>query len=214
MNIRAIIFDFDGTMCNTNQLILDSWQHTFRTFWGREEDPRKIYKTYGEPLRMTMKKIFQHEWEKAIQIYRKWQLAQPDDRWELFPGIYELVVKLKEKGYLVGIVTSRTGDTCRKGLAACGLDGMIDALVTCEDTQVHKPEAEPALIGLAKLGVEADEALFIGDTRFDIGCAHNAGIKAVLVTWSVSMEPGEHEGLFAEDYVIEKPDDLLDLLAE
>ena len=40
MNIRAIIFDFDGTMCNTNQLILDSWQHTYRTIWGREEEPR------------------------------------------------------------------------------------------------------------------------------------------------------------------------------
>ena len=57
-NIDTVLFDFDGTVMNTNDVILMSWQHTFRTLENREEDPERLINTFGEPLEQTMKKFF------------------------------------------------------------------------------------------------------------------------------------------------------------
>ena len=98
-----------------------------------------------------------------------------------------------------------------------------DALVTCDDTTAHKPDPEPALIGLGQLrGQEgsgspegvltAEEALFVGDTRFDIDCAHNAGIPAALVAWSATMKKEDPVQTWPAEYYLESPEQLVEIL--
>jgi len=213
MTVKAVIFDFDGTVADTNQLVIDSWQHTYKTINGEPHPVEKIVRTFGEPLRESMIKAFPDcDADEAIEIYRDYQLNRDDRELYLFPGIRELLEGLRERGYRVGIVTSRTRDTTLRGLRSFGIEHLIDSLVTCNDTTRHKPDPEPALIGLKELAVKADEAVFVGDTMFDMGCAHNAGIRAVMVGWTLSVDREEMAGEDGPEYIIEKADDLYEVL--
>lgn len=213
MAIKTILFDFDGTVANTNRLIIDSWQHVFRTVHGKEADEADIKATFGEPLGISMVKNFPDmNPEDAIDMYRSHQKDIYEEMIEPFPGIVELLKGLKEKGYQVGIVTSRLRNSTMIGLRKFGLAETADYIVTCEDTDKHKPDPEPALIALEKLSAKADETLMVGDSMFDIKCAHNAGIKAVMVGWAEAITETDLTGPDRPEYCIEKAEDLYDIL--
>ena len=93
---------------NTNRLVLDSWQHTYRTLTGKEADEAVIKATFGEPLPVSMEKAFPDTpADESIAIYRGHQKDIYEEMIEAFDGMPELMKALKEKGYLVAIVTSR-----------------------------------------------------------------------------------------------------------
>ena len=215
-NINTILFDFDGTIMNTNNVIINSWQYTFRTLEGREEDVEKIVKTFGEPLADTMKKFFPNvETQEAIDIYRSYHYENFGSMISLFPNAKEILMELKAKGYKVGLVTSRLKGTTYEGLRHYEIFDYFDEIVTMEDTTKHKPDPEPIEITLKKLDSKAEEAIMIGDTNFDIMCAKNAKVKAVLVSWSLSIDEARQEELSDEekpDYVIDDFMELLDII--
>ena len=213
MAIKTILFDFDGTVANTNRLIIDSWQHVFRTVHGKEADEADIKATFGEPLGISMVKNFPDmNPEDAIDMYRSHQKDIYEEMIEPFPGMAELLKGLKEKGYQVGIVTSRLRNSTMIGLRKFGLAETADCIVTCEDTDKHKPDPEPALIALEKLSAKAEETLMVGDSMFDIKCAHNAGMKAVMVGWAEAITEADLTGPDRPEYCIEKAEDLYDIL--
>lgn len=216
MSIRAVIFDFDGTIADTNQLVIDSWQHTYTTINGEPYPEEKIVRTFGEPLRASMIKAFpNHDTDEVIQVYRDFQMEETDNpeyELRLFPGMRKLLIELKEKGYKVGMVTSRTRDTCLRGMRRLDIEKYMDAIVTCNDTNKHKPDPEPARICLRELNAEPQEAVMIGDTMYDIKCAHNAGMKAVLVDWAVAIIDEDLSGPDKPEYIIEKAEDLFEVI--
>ena len=187
----TVVFDFDGTIADTNQLIIGSWQAVFRARRGVEGEISDILATFGEPLYYTMEKLFpEFDVEESVDIYRSYQKEIFVDQIEIFPGMKELVLELKERGYKVGIATSRLRASTLLGLNKFGLEDKIDALVTVEDTAKHKPDPEPALICLEKLGSTADESIMVGDSAYDMGCGKNAGMTTVLVGWSEVAKSG------------------------
>ena len=215
MAFNTIIFDFDGTVANTNRLVIKSWQQVYHTLTGKEQDEAVIKATFGEPLAVSMEKAFPDTpVEEAIAIYRNHQKDIYEDMIEPFPGMTELIRKLKAEGYRVGIATSRLRNTTLIGLRKFGVMDSLDCLVTCEDTEKHKPDPAPALISLEKLGACAEETLMVGDSMFDIRCAHNAGIKAVLVGWAEAVSAEEMKGPDAPEFVIEKAEDLFAVLQD
>lgn len=208
--INTILFDYDGTLMDTNEVVLQSWQHTFRTLRGQEEDPAFIRSTFGEPLVMTLAKLFpETPVEKSLDIYRTFQREVFTDFVQVFPGMLELLKELKQRGYKLGLVTSRTKDTTWSGLQHYGMDKYFDAVITAGDTDKHKPDPEPILITLERLGSAPDEALMVGDTMFDLLCAKNAGVKSVMVDWSVTMTTEEKA---QAEYVIKSAEELLNIL--
>ncbi|NLY70500.1 MAG: HAD-IA family hydrolase [Clostridiales bacterium] len=212
--INTVIFDFDGTIMNTNDVVIKSWQHTFRTIEGKERPVESIIATFGEPLYVTMEKMFPEiPVEEAVEIYRSYLRENFNEMIEPFPGMVELVQKVKEMDYKTGLVTSRVGDTTRQGLEKFGLAPYIDCLVTCDDTDKHKPHPEPLNIALNKLCSRNSESIMLGDTMFDILCAKNAGVKSVLVGWQVAVSKDEIEGPNGPDYIIEKPEDLFEIIS-
>ena len=120
--IDTVIFDFDGTVMDTNNVILNSWQHTFRTLENREEKPETIIKTFGEPLELTMKNFFPDvPVEESIAIYRSYHYDNFGKLISVFPGMKELIRELKDENYKLGLVTSRLRKTTMQGLEAYGL---------------------------------------------------------------------------------------------
>ena len=214
-SIDTVLFDFDGTVMNTNDVILRSWQHTFRTLENREEDTEVLLKTFGEPLETTMKKFFPDvPTEEAIKVYRSFHYDNFGDLISVFPGMDELIAEVYRRGYKLGLVTSRLYNTTMQGLEKFDLKKYFDVVVTANDTTKHKPDPEPVNITLEKLGSKPESSIMLGDTLFDILCAQNAGVKSVLVAWSLALKGKTKEELgdAAPDYILEKPEELLDII--
>ena len=211
--IDTILFDFDGTLVDTNNAIIQSWQHTFRTLRGREEDEAVLVPTFGETLDFTMKKFFPDvPTDEAIAIYRGFQYDHFLDMIEIYPGMKDTLQQLKASGCKIGIVTSRLMRTTMEALGKFGIDEMFDVIITPEDTDKHKPDPEPALVALEKLGSVPENAAMAGDTLFDLGCAKNAGVTSVLVGWSFARQYDEELQKAVPDIVIDKAEDLLKLI--
>ena len=150
--------------------------------------------------------------EEGVEIYRSFMREHYTGMIYPFPGMTDLIRKLKEQGYKTGLVTSRVGDTAVQGLEQFELLPHMDCLVTCDDTDKHKPDPEPVQIALRKLSSDPAEAIMLGDTMFDILCARNAGVRSVLVGWQMAVSEEEIQGPDGPDFLIEKPEDLFSLL--
>lgn len=211
--IDTVLFDFDGTVMNTTDVILDSWQHTFNTFEGRSRPVEEIVKTFGEPLHYTMERVLPHvDPEEAIETYRSFHRDNFGQRISVFEGMAELLAELKRREYKTGLVTSRLAGTTWEGLHKYDLAEYFDVVVSCDDTDKHKPDPTPVNITLEKLGSKAENSIMLGDTMFDILCARNAGVLSVLVGWAIALSPEEIAGPDGPDFIIEKAEDLLLLL--
>jgi len=205
--INTVLFDFDGTIMDTCEVIISSWQHTFMTIEGKERPVSEILKTLGEPLDFTMRNLYpDFDTEEAVSIYRSYHVENFGERINLFPGMKELLATLKEKGYKIGLVTSRMTGTTMEGLEKYHIKEYFDVVITADDTKKHKPDPEPVYKALEKLGASPEESIMVGDTDYDILCAKNAGVKSVLVGWALAM-PEE-----APDHIIEKAEDLFEIL--
>ena len=209
-----IIFDFDGTIANTNDVILASWQATYEHYLGHSLPVREIEATFGETLRHTIgEKVPGAPYEEVRDYYRAYQEAHCDGMVYVFDGVKELFDELRDRGYRIGVATSRTAYSFSNYVKDLGIDHCFDVVVTMEDVKEHKPHPESVNLVLETFGASPEEAIMLGDTKYDIGCANNAGVDSVLVGWShyVDEESMAADG-FVPTYRIEKPEELLDLI--
>lgn len=212
MKIDAVLFDLDGTVLDTNNLIIQSFQHTYRTISGIEKDRGYIVKSFGEPLAVTMEREFDIPVEEAIKIYREFHYDCFENLIDIFPGMDQVVGRLFHKGFKLGVVTSRLRNTTELGLKKYNLLDYFQCIITADDTKKHKPDPEPILMALDKLQSKPEQTLMVGDSLFDIKCAHNAGIKSAIVTWS---ELSQEEYMMENPhYIIEKAEDIIRILEE
>ena len=210
---KYILFDFDGTLVNTNDVILASWQHTYRHYLGHEMPVDHITSCFGEPLLLTMEREFPGvDPQESADVYRQFQLENADKLVTIFPGIKELLAGLKAAGYVLGIVTSRTRESALRYMDMFAITSYFSDLVTCDDTTVHKPNPEPILLAMSKLGASAEESIMIGDSPFDIKCANNAGVDSVMVNWRITCDETSVIDDAKVDYWIHQPSDLVELL--
>lgn len=215
-HIDTILFDFDGTVMDTNDIIIQSWQHTYRSLRGAEEDVDRILKTFGEPLEYSMEHLFPEvPLEESLEIYRSYQRDNFLTGIHLFPGIRELLDELQAREYRMALVTSRLQHTTWQALEHFDLTKYFSYVVTADDVTRHKPDPQSIDIALEKLGSDPADSAMIGDTLFDILCAKNAGVLAVLVSWSLKLRgmkiedfaPGEEP-----DHILQTPARLLELI--
>lgn len=206
--IKAILFDYDGTLMDTNELIIGSWQSVFKEITGKPGSREKIIDSFGETLVFTMKKFFpDQDTNRCIEIYRKWQGDKYLDTIEMFPGMSTLVKYLSAEGYKLGIVSSRIRGSLEAGLDKFGLLKTFDVVVSCEDSKEAKPSPVPAQIALKQLGIKPEDAIMIGDTKFDIGCANNAGMHSILMDWGFT-DVDRTEYLYKAEYVVHSTPEL------
>ncbi|MGL5415621.1 MAG: pyrophosphatase PpaX [Clostridium sp.] len=184
--IKAVLFDLDGTLINTNDLVYRSFNHVFNEVLKLGYDKKQIGENYGRPLEESFSKITKnsHEIDNLIKIYRKFNLEIHDELCEAFYGAKDLLKYLKNKNIKIGIVTSKKGDVAERGLKVTGLLEYIDLLVSPECTSLHKPNGEPVEYALEKLGILKSEALMVGDSPYDIMSGKNAGTKTCGVAYT------------------------------
>jgi len=211
--IDTVLFDFDGTLMDTNGLIAASWKHTVRTLSGREISDEEIRSSLGEMLVDSMRRLMPEvDAEAAVDFYREYQRDIYLDSIKPFDGAEEVLRALKAAGYKVALVTSRLKNSTERGLAHFGFTGYFDAVLTASDTEKCKPDPEPLFIILDMIGSRPDQAMYVGDTVHDIEAGRAAGVFTALVGWSYALPSESRAGGPAPDVVIEKMQDILQLL--
>jgi len=212
----TVLFDFDGTIMDTNQVIIDSWQTTFRTLEGREQDVDVLLNTFGEPLEKTLRDFFPNvPLEESIEIYRGYQRDFFLESIHLFPGIRELLDELLQRQVKMALVTSRLRHTTEQALDKFDLYKYFGYVVTADDVTRHKPDPQCINIALDRIDSRPEQTLMIGDSLFDILCARNAGCGSVLVSWSMTLADKLQSGFSPEeapDMIIDHPQQILKLL--
>ena len=141
--IEAVLIDFDGTLMDTDEVVLRSWEHTYRQL-GREVPPAaEIRRTFGEPLRHSMEYVFPDvPVDESLAIYRAYNLARFLDYAKPYPGMVELIDRLREKGILTALVTSRLKNTTYLGLEHFDLVRRFDAIFTEDDIELLTSPAD------------------------------------------------------------------------
>lgn len=211
--INAVLFDFDGTLMDTYDLISASWRHTVGALAGRRVSDDEIRLTLGEMLEDSMRRLLPGvETGRAMDLFRGYQRGIFLDRIRLFDGAEEVLRALREAGYRTALVTSRLKGSTERGLEHFGMTGLFDAVLTASDTDVFKPDPTPINMILERLGSDPGEAVYVGDAKQDIEAGLAAGVFTVLVDWSLALPPEERAGCPEPDAVIEDLREILKLL--
>jgi pyrophosphatase PpaX len=182
------LFDADGTLIDTIGLIVRCFEHTCAMFGGISVPVHDIQKNVGLTLRDQMETymgpLSDERFEVMLKEHMAFQLAHYREYLRIFPSVDEGLTQLAARGKRLAVVTSRKRASLELYLKETGIYDYFEAFVTLETTLRHKPEADPALEALSMLDGNRSEALFIGDSRFDLECAKNAGIDCAFVKWS------------------------------
>lgn len=206
---NAFIFDVDGTIIDTELAMLNSLQ---RTLWEEKQkmvvhdDIRFILGIPGkDALRMM-------DLEPVDELHRIWSEAVLDFSHNVvvFEGMANTLETIKSSNKKLGIVTSKTKESMRDEFDHFQLNHFFDDILDADDTNEHKPNPEPLLKSLANLQIKATEAIYIGDSIYDMQSAHAANLKFGLALWGAKKT----EGFEKADYIFETPQDILSFIKE
>jgi pyrophosphatase PpaX len=183
MSYKGILFDLDGTLLDTTDLILKSFQHTVRTHEGCDADIELVKSTFGRPLIEALA-LMGKDPEAMIKTYREYNSRYHDELAKVFAGVVDVIRQLSGEGIKLAVVTSKTRVTSVRGLRLFDLDKYFPVVIGHEDCRRHKPHPEPVQLALAALGLPAGDCLMVGDSPFDMMSAKAAGVKTAAVRWT------------------------------
>ena len=190
MPYRCILFDLDGTILDSTEMIARSLAVALDTHTGKVPPMSDLIAGIGTPL---VDQLAHHANEfgindsnivnEMVQTYLADNLARHDDEIRLFDGAKDTLNVLKTRGIILGIVTSKPVSTAKRGLDLFGLTQHFSVVVGCDTVTDHKPHPAPVLYALNHLGMDADETIFIGDSTHDIISGNRAGVATAGVLW-------------------------------
>ncbi|MDO3677280.1 pyrophosphatase PpaX [Paenibacillus ehimensis] len=184
--IQTVLFDLDGTIVDTNELIIQSFLHTFEGITAEPVTREHIVPNMGRPLIEQMMFFSGREQvDDLVQKYRTFNIAHHDELVREFPHVRETLAKLHAAGVKLGVVTSKIRQTTEMGLKLTELYDYFGTIVTVDDVGKAKPDPEGIHKAVRELGGDLSSALMVGDSHYDIEAAHNAGIPSVAVAWSL-----------------------------
>ena len=213
--LTAALFDFDGTLVDTTEMIHQSMRHAATEVLGRDDIPREtLLANVGQPLPRQMELIDAENAELLLEAYRSHHEEHHDDLIGEFPGVEESLSRLRSAGIKVAVVTSKRRTSVEMALKNFpGLRDVVDRFVTMEDTTEHKPNPEPLLRGLELLGnVPKEGAVYVGDSPFDVEAARAAGLRSVAVSWGAFSEDTLRTA--EPDHLVPDIDSAVDVLME
>lgn len=210
---RAVIFDLDGTLIDSIELIVRSYEHAVLEHGLPSPGRSEWLRWLGTPLKHQFSLLVgecedqEARVEALIRTYRAWNLAHHDELVKPYRGVTEAVARLAADGRTMGIVTSKMRASAQRGMLHVGLDPQwFQCVVGLEDTTRHKPDPAPLLLALEQLGVAPEHAIYVGDSPHDAACAQAAGATAIAVRWGPFQH--EHFAHLAPVQWLEDPADL------
>ncbi|WP_062354310.1 pyrophosphatase PpaX [Bacillus kwashiorkori] len=208
--VTTILFDLDGTLIDSNELIIQSFLHTFKKYAPNQFTREDCIPLIGPSLYETFSSVDKEKAEEMVEYYRDFNKKYHDELLEQYDGVYETVELLVNRGFKIAVVTTKLKDVVMKGLEASKLTRFFEHIVALDDVANPKPDPEPIFKALNLLDSSPEEAIMVGDSYHDILAAKNAGTKSAAVAWS--LKGRDHLMQFKPDYMLEHMSDLLPIV--
>lgn len=211
--IQGVLFDLDGTLIDTHDLILSSFRHATREVLGQVIPDDVLMQKVGQPLVVQMWDFTDDDatHERLVRTYRAHNEAIHDERVRAFPQVKDVLQQLHETGCPMGVVTSKRHGLAARALDILGLSPYCKFVVGSDDCPAHKPDPDPVEMGCDMLGLRPDECLYVGDSPFDMQAGNAAGCMTAAATWG--MFPEDVLAAETPDFTIASIGELPELLA-
>lgn len=207
--LKTILFDVDGTLIDTEEIIIQSLQETLEKELDLTKTAEELKFVLGIPGKEAVKQLVETERDYFLEQWSL-RLDQLSPQAKLFDQVKSLLEELKKMDYNLGVVTSKTKNDMDESLDRFQLHSYFDAVVTTSDTKKHKPNAAPILKALEIINEEPEHAMYVGDSVYDFLSAQNSGVQFALAEWGAQ----EHEEFAKVKIHLEEPTDLIDHLKE
>lgn len=203
--VEAVLFDLDGTLIDSVELILTSLRHATREVLGEQLPDEVVLAGVGMPLIRQMREFSPEHAEELLRVYRVHNAQVHDTMVREYPGTEAVLTELRGRGYPMGVVTSKGTPMTLRGLRLFGLERFFEVIVTADDVDLHKPDPFPVRHAAELLGVDATCCAYLGDSPHDMLSAISAGAVSIAALW----------GAFpAEQVLAPGPDVALDSIAD
>ena len=188
--LKALLFDLDGTVLDTRDLILDSFRYAYKKVIDPDTIPpdEKLLALIGIPLKTQMEMIAPDKSEELFEAYIENNVRVQDEMIKGFAGMEEALQALLDQGFRLGIVTSKRHEPAQHGLELMGLDSYFEIILGSDDTSEHKPKPGPLLEAAEKMGLAIEDCAYVGDSPYDMQSAVSARMFAIGVTWGIFTE--------------------------
>jgi len=208
--IDTVLFDLDGTLIDTNELIVSSYLHTLEQYYPGRFGRQDVLPFMGPTLRDVFEGIDSTKADEMIKTYRQFNISNHDKLVTEFEGVNETIKALSEKGFKLAVVTTKIADVARMGLKLTGLEPYFPVLIALDDVEKPKPDPEPIYKALELLGSKPESAMMVGDNHHDVLGGKNAGTKTAGVAWT--LKGRDHLAAYNPDYMLDSMTDLLTIL--
>jgi pyrophosphatase PpaX len=208
--ITTLLFDFDGTLLDTNELIIQSFLSVLdKRYPGRfmRED---VLHFIGPSLKQTFDNIDENLSAELILEYRAWNIEMHDQMVVEYDGVSETLRLLKARGIKMAIVSTKKQDIIQRGLKFMGIEDIFEIVIALDDVVNPKPDPEPILLALERLNATPQEALMIGDNSHDIEGGQNALVRTAGVSWTAKGEA--YLATFKPTYMLHHISELLEIV--
>ena len=214
-DIKLVIFDFDGTLADTEENIILTFQMTMKELGVEIKSRQECAATIGLTLEDAFKVLYPGmAAEKYILLRDTYRRIFKENRKILVPGLFpevmETLEELRRRGYLMSIASSRQSPSLHSFLEDMKIAHLFEYAVGGDNVEHPKPAPDAVLQILRHYNLSAEEAFVVGDMPFDINMATNAGVKSCGVTWGNADAAQLKES--GANYIIDKMSQLLEIL--
>jgi pyrophosphatase PpaX len=211
IHFPVVLFDLDGTVVDSGEIILASMRHATREVLGREYRDEELMRAVGGPgLEAQMEALAPEHVDELVTVYRAHNEPLHEELHSC-QGMDGVLARLRDEGRRLGLVTAKRRATVELAFARVPLGHLFETVVGGDETERHKPDPEPLLLAAERMAASPAECAYVGDSPFDVRAAKAAGVHAIAVTWG-GIHTRERVAEEAPDAIVDSCEELLGVL--
>ncbi len=191
-SVTALLWDIDGTLIDTTDLVISGLDHVYRKFVGKTLPYDEIRALVGIPLVKQLQiygdfaTIGTTQEEMEREFIRFWE--ERKDQEKVLTIVTDTLIRGFQAGIKTGLVTSKNLSEIANTLPRLGIADYLDCVISADDVRNPKPDPEGILLALRRMGVKPEDAIFIGDSIYDMRAGRDAGVRRCAVTWGAASK--------------------------
>ncbi|KAF0153618.1 MAG: phosphoglycolate phosphatase [Ignavibacteria bacterium] len=182
-NFDGFIFDVDGTLTSTNELIFSSFNHVTQKYLNKKVSNEEIIAMFGPTEDVILKEWMKHNYHEARKDYFDFYSSKHQSMADIYPGMLSILEIIKSKNIPLSIYTGKGKDSAEITLKEIGVYHLFDMIVTGDDVKEFKPAREGIDMFIEAFNLDRNKVLMVGDAPADVIASHSAGVKIASVLW-------------------------------